>query len=103
VWLTSQRHLLGRDACRATLNRWVNAGAPSLALPGLRVLALIYNSVECGDFTRASELRLWLDTYGITAKCQQDRRWLAPDAKPPCAPSTRADDARLSVRERFGR
>ena len=35
--------------------------------------------VERGEFQRAAELRLSMDTYGITPKGQQDRRWARPD------------------------
>jgi hypothetical protein len=52
-------------------------------LPGLRQLVRIYDQVERGEFQRASELRLQMDTYGITPKGQQDRRWMRPlDEKP---------------------
>lgn len=44
-------------------------------LPGLRQLIRLYDQVERGEFQRASELRLQMDTYGITPKGQQDRRW----------------------------
>lgn len=50
-------------------------------LPGLRVLVRLYDQVERGEYQRAGELRLQMDTYGITPKGQQDRRW-APPAKP---------------------
>jgi hypothetical protein len=49
-------------------------------LPGLRQLVRLYDEVERGEFTRASELRLQMDTYGITPKGQQDRRWKPPVA-----------------------
>lgn len=51
-------------------------------LPGLRQLVRLYDQVERGEFQRAAELRLQMDTYGITPKGQQDRRW-----KPPQAPA----------------
>jgi hypothetical protein len=44
-------------------------------LPALRQLIRLYDRVERGDFVRAAELRLWSDTYGITPKGRQDRRW----------------------------
>jgi hypothetical protein len=47
-------------------------------LPGLRVVILTYDQVERGEFQRGPELRLLMDTYGITPKGQQDRRWAAP-------------------------
>lgn len=53
-------------------------------LPGLRVLVKLYDEVGRGEFVRAGELRLWMDTYGLTPKGQQDRRW-----KPPEEPASR--------------
>lgn len=50
-------------------------------LPGLRQLVRLYDQVERGEFQRAAELRLQMDTYGVTPKGQQDRRW-----RPPVAP-----------------
>jgi len=47
-------------------------------LPGLRQLVRLYDQVERNEFQRASELRLQMDTYGITPKGQQDRRWVRP-------------------------
>lgn len=55
-------------------------------LPGLRTLVRLYDQVERGEFQRANELRLQMDTYGITPKGQQDRRWSAPSDEPQAAP-----------------
>ena len=49
-------------------------------LPGLTLLIRIFDLVERGEYTRASELRIMMDTYGITPKGQQDRRWKPPEA-----------------------
>lgn len=59
-------------------------------LPGLRVVVRLYDEVERGEFTRATELRQMLDNYGITPKGQQDRRWTAP--KPVEAPREATED-----------
>jgi hypothetical protein len=48
------------------------------------------------DFIRATELRYWLDAYGVTPKGQQDRRWRPPADPPASARLTRADQARYS-------
>lgn len=48
-------------------------------LPALRQVIRIYDQVERGEFQRSSELRLQMDTYGITPKGQQDRRWKRPE------------------------
>jgi hypothetical protein len=55
-------------------------------LPALRQLIRLYDQVERGEFQRAAELRLSMDTYGITPKGQQDRRWTRPE-KPEGKPS----------------
>lgn len=54
-------------------------------VPGLRQVIRLYDQVERGEFQRASELRLQMDTYGITPKGQQDRRWKAPVKEEPKA------------------
>jgi len=56
-------------------------------LPALRQLVRLFDQVELGEFQRAGELRLQMDTYGITPKGQQDRRW-----KPPKADKVDADN-----------
>lgn len=60
-------------------------------LPGLRVVIATYDQVERGEFQRGPELRMLMDTYGITPKGQQDRRWQAP--KPEETPVTEAPAA----------
>ena len=56
-------------------------------LPGLRQVIRLYDQVERGEFQRHNELRLSMDTYGITPKGQQDRRWKSAD--PPTAAGAR--------------
>lgn len=62
------------------MGSWVAAHWTPTDLPGLRQLIRIYDQVERGEFPRATELRLMMDTFGITPKGQQDRRWARPDA-----------------------
>lgn len=62
------------------LKAWFAAHWTPDDLPGLRQLIRLYDQVERGEFQRASELRLQMDTYGITPKGQQDRRWAPPKA-----------------------
>lgn len=52
-------------------------------LPGLRQVIRLYDQVERGEFQRANELRMQMDTYGITPKGQQDRHWAPPKADEP--------------------
>lgn len=52
-------------------------------LPALRAMVLLYDQVMRGEYQRHPELRLNLDTWGVTPKGQQDRRWAPPlDAEP---------------------
>jgi hypothetical protein len=53
-------------------------------LPSLRLVIGLWDRVNRGDIKRAAELRQWMDSYGITPKGQQDRRWARP--LPPRAP-----------------
>jgi hypothetical protein len=48
----------------------------------------LYDRVERGEYQRATELRLYMDTYGITPKGQQDRRWKPPNDGALAAAST---------------
>ena len=47
-------------------------------LPGLRKVVKLYDATERGELHRSAELRMMMDTYGITPKGQQDRRWARP-------------------------
>jgi len=60
------------------LSAWFAAHWSPADLPGLRHLIRLYDQVERGEFQRSTELRLGMDTYGITPKGQQDRRWAPP-------------------------
>jgi len=67
-------------------------------VPGMRQLVRLYDQVERGEYTRASELRLMMDTYGITPKGQQDRRWLKPaDATAPAQKRPESSYRKLRV------
>lgn len=67
-----------QDAWRTWFTSWYAAHWSPADLPQLRQLAHIFDAVARGDYVRATELRLWLDTWGISPKGQQDRRWVAP-------------------------
>ena len=75
--------LLGasREAWQVWFRAWFAAFWTPDDLPGLRQLIRLYDQVERGEFQRHGELRIGMDTYGITPKGQQDRRW-----KPPTRP-----------------
>lgn len=69
------------DAWQTWMASWFAAFWNPADVPALRQLVKLYDQVERGEFQRSTELRLMMDTYGITPKGQQDRRW-----KPPVAP-----------------
>lgn len=75
-----------RDAWETWFSAWFAAHWTTADLPGLRQVIRLYDQVERGEFQRATELRLQMDTYGITPKGQQDRRWKPPEAVPASAP-----------------
>jgi len=56
-------------------------------VPGLGCVVRLYDAMERGDFARAGEYRMWADTYGITPKGRQDRRWLPPVTEVPATPA----------------
>lgn len=62
-------------------------------LPGLRQLVRTYDQVERNEFQRGPELRLLMDTYGITPKGQQDRRWQKPKDDPAPVAETATTEA----------
>lgn len=72
-----------REAWGTWMGAWFAAHWTPEDLPGLRQVIRLYDQVERGEFQRASELRLQMDTYGITPKGQQDRRWKAPVVEEP--------------------
>ena len=73
------------EAWSTWFGAWFAAHWEPTDVPGLRQVIRLYDEVERGEFVRATELRLQMDTYGITPKGQQDRRWAKPkeaDATP---------------------
>ena len=86
------------EAWSVWLGSWFAAFWTPADLPGLRQLIRLYDQVERGEFVRASELRLQMDTYGITPKGQQDRRWSAPVVEQAKASSQTAEERRQELR-----
>jgi hypothetical protein len=82
-----------REAWTVWFRSWFAAHWTPDDLPGLRQVIRLYDQVERGEFQRASELRLQMDTYGITPKGQQDRRW-KPPAEEKTTPKATTDSAR---------
>jgi hypothetical protein len=69
----------------ATLEAWSTWMAAWFAsfwtpadVPALRQMIRLYDQVERGEWPRMTELRLMMDTLGVTPKGQQDRRWRPP-------------------------
>lgn len=58
-------------------------------LPGLRVIAKLYDQVERGEYTRASELRLQMTAYGMNPEGQQKRHWKPPEGDSGSVPARR--------------
>ena len=76
------------EASRAAWETWFRAWwaahwTPE-DLPMLRQVIRLYDKVERNDFTAAelAQYRQLLESYGITPKGQQDRRWKPPEAPP---------------------
>jgi len=74
------------EAWRTWMGAWFAAHWTPEDLPGLLTIVLLYDQVQRGEFQRANELRLQMDTYGITPKGQQDRRWARPVSESTAAP-----------------
>lgn len=72
-----------KDAWSTWMGAWFASFWSPEDLPGLRQVIRLYDQVERGEFQRAAELRLQMDTYGITPKGQQDRRWKRPGVEQP--------------------
>jgi hypothetical protein len=73
------------------MQAWFAAHWTPDLLPGLRQVVRLYDQVERGEFQRAGELRLQMDTYGLTPKGQQDRRWTPPCMQPKADDETTPD------------
>lgn len=95
------------EAWRAWMQSWIAVHWGPEDLPGLRQTIQLLDQCERyfadpyveretrkGDTiyvlrpNPASELRQMLDTYGITPKGQQDRRWARPKAEEPATAAT---------------
>lgn len=85
-----------RRAWKTWMRSWFAAHWTPDDLPGLEHAILLYDAVRKGDYARATELRQMMDSYGITIKGQQDRRWERPKVEP--APAD-VDDPYAHLRE----
>lgn len=80
------------EAWRAWFASWWCSFWTPADLPGIRLTVRLYDQVERGEFQRSSELRLHMDTYGITEKGRQALRWRprTEQDRKPTATTTRA-------------
>src|SRR4051794_26190805 len=69
------------EAWNLWLGGWVAAHFGPVDLPSLRIVVRLYDQIMTGELSRAGELRMWLDTFGLTPKGRQDRRWIEPTAE----------------------
>ncbi len=83
------------EAWETWMRAWFAAHWTPADLPGLRHLIRLYDQVERGEFQRSGELRLTMDTFGITPKGQQDRRWAPPSEGKPAAQVRQAKPRKL--------
>jgi len=68
-----------KDAWDIWMRSWFAAFWTPEDLPGLRVIAKLYDQVERGEYQRAGELRLQMTAYGMNPEGQQKRRWKRPE------------------------
>ena len=83
-----------REAWTTWMQSWFAAHWTPDNLPGLRHVVLLYDQVERGEYRRIAELRVQEDTYGITPKGQQDRRWAPPRIEVADQPAAAAESGR---------
>lgn len=67
-----------RDVWETWFRSWFAAFWQPEDLPGLYLVAKLYDSVMRDNLAKAAELRISMDSYGMTPKGQQDRRWKRP-------------------------
>lgn len=97
---------VSRDIWDDWMGSWFAAYWKTDDLPALRLMIRLVDRFERGESSAMTNLRQLMDSYGITPKGQQDRRWLPPksdeqpqDATASSTPTTgRYDHLRL-VRE----
>lgn len=89
-----------RKAWRTWFAAWWAAFWTPEDLPGLRVVALLYDAVEEGELRYHAELRIAMDRYGMSEKGRQALRW-QPALEPEAKAWTTHDRGQASARERL--
>jgi hypothetical protein len=74
----------GKDAWATWMAAWFAAHWTPEDLPILRQIVKLYDKAERDEASAAelTQFRQLLDSYGITPKGQQDRRWQPPKVEP---------------------
>lgn len=76
------------EAWNVWFRAWFAAFWTPADLPALRILVKLHDEVERGEFHRAPELRIQMDTYGLTPKGQQSLRWTRRKEDAPSSATT---------------
>lgn len=76
------------EAWNVWMSAWFAAFWTPADLPGLRQVVLLYDECEQGKLNRHAELRISMDSFGMTPKGQAERRWMRPDGTIDSAPVT---------------
>lgn len=95
------RSKAAQETWQTWMRSWVAAHWSPADLPNLRLVIKLWAAVDSGAVTGSerSELRQLMDSYGLTPKGQQDRRWQPPkpeDEKPAAQPEAPATPSRYA-------
>jgi hypothetical protein len=73
-----------KDAWTVWMGSWFAAFWTPDDLPGLRQVVKLYDQVERSPDLASlhTQLRMMMDTYGVTPKGQQSLRWKRPEVQP---------------------
>jgi hypothetical protein len=91
-----------REAWDVWLRAWYAAHWRPEDLPALRQVIRLYDQLERGDFRKASELRQLEDTWGISPKGQQERRWAPPWNQPGVPAEPEPEAPKKAAPSRYG-
>jgi hypothetical protein len=92
-----------RDVWDSWFRSWFAAHWEPEDLPGIYLVARLYDAVQRGQLQRMAELRLNMDAYGMTPKGQQDRRWKRPEPEEDAGAASATSGSRTSSRtSRYG-
>lgn len=78
---------------------WAGFWSPD-DVPGLRMVARLYDQVERGEYVRSAELRQLMNAYGLTPAGRQALRW-RPALEPEAKPQRTGERGRISSHDRL--